>query len=99
MTIKQGSRFKSAYKKISKSGNMPSDFKENLTVVLKYLKTDKPLPIKYQDHPLKGNFKGYRDCHICPDYVLIYSSGGSEIILANLVSHSDFINKRNPMQN
>jgi mRNA interferase YafQ len=31
------------------------------------------LPRKYQDHPLRGNFAGSRDCHIEPDWVVIYT--------------------------
>ena len=43
-----------------------------LTYVLTLLIEEKPLPAKYYDHPLTGNWKGYRDCHVENDWVLIY---------------------------
>ena len=44
-----------------------------LKAVLDLLIEGAPLPRKYQDHPLRGNFAGSRDCHIEPDWVLIYT--------------------------
>ena len=40
--------------------------------VLKLLLAKKKLPEKYVDHPLSGNYSGYRECHIRPDVLLIY---------------------------
>jgi mRNA interferase YafQ len=36
------------------------------------LATEQPLPLAFKDHPLVGEWKGYRDCHVEPDWVLIY---------------------------
>ena len=45
-----------------------------LNKVIKHLSSsDKPLPNKYKDHNLTGNYKGYRECHIKPDWLLIYN--------------------------
>ena len=44
-----------------------------LRAVLDLLIEAVPLPRKYQDHPLRGNFAGSRDCHIEPDWVVIYT--------------------------
>jgi mRNA interferase YafQ len=44
-----------------------------LKVVLDLLIEAVPLPRKYQDHPLRGRFAGSRDCHIEPDWVMIYT--------------------------
>lgn len=55
------------------------------------LSEGKVLPHKYQDHPLNGNYAGYRECHISPDWLLIYAKYDEELILVLLRtgSHSD----------
>lgn len=51
---------------------------------------DLPLPEKYCDHALGGEWKGFRDCHIKPDVVLIYLKKDDDILqLVRLSSHSD----------
>jgi mRNA interferase YafQ len=40
--------------------------------VLRILVQNKPLPQKYRDHQLVGNYSGHRECHITPDWLLIY---------------------------
>jgi mRNA interferase YafQ len=48
------------------------------------------LPIANRDHPLKGEWRGYRDCHVKPDLVLIYAKRGADLLrLARLGSHSE----------
>ncbi len=49
------------------------------------------LPAKYKNHPLKGNFNGYYDCHILPDLVMIYKIEKEELILLlfDLDTHSN----------
>jgi mRNA interferase YafQ len=44
-----------------------------LKVVIDFLINDEPLPLKYLDHPLRGDFAGSRDCHLEPDWLLIYT--------------------------
>ncbi|MBR0032632.1 MAG: type II toxin-antitoxin system YafQ family toxin [Treponema sp.] len=56
--------------------NLSEDDKRLVDLVVGMLLAGKPLPEKYCDHPLKGNLKDFRDCHIKPDLVLIY---GKEI--------------------
>ena len=58
------------------------------------LKREK-LPEKYHDHPLTGNWHGYRDCHIEPDWVLIYRIDDDALILlaTRTGTHSDLFNK------
>ena len=62
-----------------------------LKVVLKLLEEGKKLPDKYHDHPLQGNFSGCRECHILPDWLLIYEYAGQDLIiyLTRTGSHSD----------
>ncbi len=59
--------------------------------VINILAHKKPLPAKYHDHPLSGCFKGYRDCHIKPDILLIYDINNEESILqlVRIGSHSE----------
>ncbi|HMN73695.1 MAG TPA: type II toxin-antitoxin system YafQ family toxin [Rhodoblastus sp.] len=60
-----------------------------LRAVLTLLLEERPLPTGLRDHPLKGAWKGYRDLHIEPDWLLIYRIGGSELLLARTGTHSD----------
>jgi len=64
---------------------LEAEVKEVLTVLL----SGKPLDKKYQDHLLTGDWKGYRDCHIRPDLILIYKVTRTELCLARLGSHSE----------
>lgn len=48
-----------------------------------------PLQAKHRDHPLSGEWDGYRDCHIEPDWILIYHSTASELILERTGTHAD----------
>lgn len=52
-----------------------------LTNVLTILANGEPLPAKYQDHNLSGNYEGCRECHITSDWLLIYEISGGELIL------------------
>jgi mRNA interferase YafQ len=54
------------------------------------LVADKPLPVRYQDHPLGGNWKDHRDCHVRPDLLLIYRKPDEDTLdLVRLGSHSE----------
>lgn len=48
-----------------------------------------PLPEAYQDHSLRGNWRGYRAAHIEPDWLLLYRVVGDELHLARTGSHAD----------
>jgi mRNA interferase YafQ len=61
--------------------------------LISLLLTDAPLPARYQDHPLKGSWRGYRDAHIEPDWLLIYRAVGDELHLARTGSHSDLFDE------
>lgn len=47
------------------------------------------LPLKNADHNLSGNYAGYRECHISPDWLLIYRQDGNEILLYRTGTHAD----------
>lgn len=62
-----------------------------LSDILKLLADGKPLPGKNKDHNLSGNYKGCRECHIAPDWLLIYEVSNDELILylTRTGTHSD----------
>jgi mRNA interferase YafQ len=53
------------------------------------LATDKSLPEKLSDHGLGGQWRGYRDCHIKPDLLLLYEKPKGKLRLVRLGSHSE----------
>lgn len=60
-----------------------------LKKVIELLATKNPLPAKYKDHRLIGNFIGRRECHIEPDWLLIYKINEDSIIFERTGTHSD----------
>ncbi len=62
-----------------------------LTEILKLLASGESLPAKNKDHNLSGNFAGCRECHITPDWLLIYEISNGELILylTRTGTHSD----------
>lgn len=85
--IKFTSRFKKDLKQAKKQGK---DIKKLFDVTEKIAK-DETLDEKYRDHSLAGNYKGTRECHIEPDFLLIYEKI-EEFLILSLVrtgSHSD----------
>ncbi len=87
MLIKAHSQFKRDCKKQAINLVLSKNWAE----VIYHLTNNLPLPKKYKDHALTGNWKGFRDCHIKPDLVLIYQIDieNTTLILARLGSHSD----------
>jgi mRNA interferase YafQ len=78
-------RFRKDLKRMIKQG---AD-KMLLQEVLETIQAGKPLDIKYQDHTLQGKLVGKRDCHITPDWVLIYAVDKNELTLYRTGTHSD----------
>lgn len=66
-----------------------------LEKIVDKLSKGEKLPPKNRDHSLSGNFKGYRECHIMPDWLLIYKINENELILflTNTGTHSDLFKK------
>ena len=85
MKLSQTTQFKKDIKKQIKRGKDP----QKLTEIVKLLLAEKPLPEAAKDHPLIGNWTGRRDCHIEPDWVLIYKKTEEEIRLERTGTHSD----------
>jgi mRNA interferase YafQ len=83
--IKLTSEFKQDRKRILKR-NLDISLIEN---VVDNLAKDIPLPPLNKDHNLMGNYKGKRECHIQPDWLLIYRKEKDVLILVRTGSHSD----------
>ena len=62
-----------------------------LVDVVEILKRGIPLDEKFQDHPLHGKYEGCRECHIKPDWLLIYQKTETHIILRRTGSHSELL--------
>ena len=65
------------------------DIQEFLKPVISDLLEGKTLPEKMKDHPLSGEWKDHRDCHVKPDLVLIYNTDDEAVTLVRLGSHSE----------
>ncbi|MCX7205669.1 MAG: type II toxin-antitoxin system YafQ family toxin [Proteobacteria bacterium] len=88
-TIDYASSFKRDYKREKLSGKY-KNFDEIISDVFKLLLDDIPLPERYSDHELIGDWLGYRECHIKPDLLLIYRKPDIKTLrLARLGSHSE----------
>ncbi|NJD02025.1 MAG: type II toxin-antitoxin system YafQ family toxin [Ruminiclostridium sp.] len=87
LKIRYSSRFKKDFKTVVKRGY---DIKL-LEEVLELLVQEQILPQKYLDHALTGNYTGHRECHIAPDWLLVYKIE-KEILILSLTrtgTHSD----------
>ncbi len=84
-TIRRTSQFKKDVKNMAKRGKGFGEFKE----VIRIVAAGETLETKYRDHVLVGQYKGTRECHIEPDWLLIYELAESELILVRTGTHSD----------
>lgn len=86
-TVLQTSLFKRELKRAAKRG-CDIDLLKSLVVILA---EGKQLAAKHRDHSLSGKFSGFRECHITPDWLLIYlvDNGQLVLILTRTGSHSD----------
>ena len=87
LTIKYQSVFKKDYKRIKKRGYDTRLLEE----VIGLLVEDRELPPKYRDHALSGDYSGCRECHIAPDWLLVYEVMDRHLILylMRTGTHSD----------
>ncbi len=84
------SAFKRDYKRIKATPHYRKNLDSLLYDIVSLLLVDKALPERNRDHSLSGNWHGYRECHIKPDLLLIYSKPNqSALRLARLGPHSE----------
>ena len=85
MILAQTKQFKKDVKRMQKRGKDLAKIK----AVIDLLLAEEPLSPKNRDHQLGGNWVGRRDCHIEPDWILIYKPTGDELLLERTGTHSD----------
>ncbi|HEY5509653.1 MAG TPA: type II toxin-antitoxin system YafQ family toxin [Prolixibacteraceae bacterium] len=78
-------RFEKDLKLMIKRGSDP----ESIKSIIRQLIDEIPLERKHKDHLLIGNFKDRRECHIEPDWLLIYRIEGNRIIFERTGTHAD----------
>ena len=89
-SIEQTSAFKRDLKRESK-GRAKFILKEEFVPVVSQLAEDKPLAPSYHDHPLTGNWKGSRECHLAPNLLLLYRLKEGRLVLVRLGSHAEVL--------
>ena len=86
-TVKPTTRFRKDYKMMEKRGVDLSLLNDIITKLAQGI----PLPVGNRDHALTGNFAGHRECHVLPDWILIYRVENDVLVLSltRTGSHSD----------
>ena len=80
-------RFKKDFRRAKKQGRDIALIERTLELLAR----EEPLPAELHDHELVGNYKGHRECHLAPDWLLIYRIDGGKLTLTatRLGSHSE----------
>ncbi len=81
----RGAQFRRDVKLAQRRGKDLSKLRELILL----LAEGQPLPPRYKDHPLSGDWKHFRDCHIESDWLLIYKIEGDDLYLVRTGTHSD----------
>lgn len=85
LVVRYSTRFKKDFKACVKR-------RRNLALlqqVIDTLRIPAALPPKNVDHDLSGNYAGYRECHISPDWLLVYRQDENELLLYRTGTHAD----------
>ena len=90
--ISTSSRFKKDFKRLARSGRFDI---EHFHKIVNHLAANKKLSAKYRDHQLKGDHKKFRECHLEPDLLLIYSKDEKvlTLLLFRMGSDSEMFGK------
>ena len=91
MTLRITTQFKKDYRRMKKQG-------KDMTLlqnVIDDLLAEKVLDKKHHDHPLTGQYAGFRECHILPDWLLIYTTDHQQLVLtaSRTGTHSDLFDE------
>ncbi|MBQ4381606.1 MAG: type II toxin-antitoxin system YafQ family toxin [Oscillospiraceae bacterium] len=91
LELKVTSQFKKDYKRMKKQGRDVSLLKK----VIDDLLAGKDLEERHRDHALTGNYTGFRECHVQPDWLLIYAVSEKELVLtaSRTGTHSDLFDE------
>lgn len=79
------SGFKADVKRQQRRGKDMTKLKTLITLLV----NEQEIPAEYEDHPLQGNWRGYRDAHMEGDWILIYRVDGEDLRLARTGTHQD----------
>lgn len=85
MKVVRGSQFGKDVRRQQKRGKDLGKLKN----VIQLLVRSEPLPAKNRDHALTGDWSGWRDCHLEPDWLLIYKLTPDELVLGRTGTHAD----------
>jgi mRNA interferase YafQ len=88
-TASSSGQFQRDVKRLQKRGKDMGKLKKLVEMLL----AGETLPAKYKDHPLKHNYAGYRDAHVEPDWVLIYSPTDANVHFERTGTHEDLFEK------
>jgi mRNA interferase YafQ len=88
MPVRSG-RFKRDVKLAQKRGKDMAKLRAALALLI----AEQPVPAVYRDHPLRGAWKGFRDLHLEPDWLLIYRIESGELQLARTGTHADLFDE------
>lgn len=93
--MKYDLQFTSQFKKDLKLAKKQNKDLGKLFEVIDILANGETLDVKYKDHSLTGNYRGTRECHVEPDWLLIYEIRGDVLVLMlyRLGSHSELFKK------
>jgi len=85
LEVRATTRFK---KEVKKAARQQKEM-QRLGAAIDLLQAEELLPERNLDHALTGNYMGHRECHLSPDWLLIYKIEGSTLILVRMGSHSE----------
>ena len=80
-----GALFRRDVKLAEKRGKDMSKLRELVLLLVEGV----PLPPRYRDHPLGGDWSHHRDCHLEADWLLLYKIDGDDLYLVRTGTHSD----------
>jgi len=85
LKLKTTTRFRKDYRKAVRAGR---DI-DRLKLVMTWIANRQKLPAELRDHKLVGNYRDRRECHLAPDWLLIYKLEGDTVIFERTGSHSE----------
>lgn len=89
LKIRQSTRFRRDIRRLRKQGTDLSKLETAVTLLV----AQRALEATYRDHALTGNWRGYRECHLQPDWLLIYRVVDNELQLTRTGSHAELFGK------
>jgi mRNA interferase YafQ len=85
LQVRTTTRFRRDVKRVRKQGR---DL-QILQTVMNEIASGNPLAPRFRDHVLRGNYKGRRECHLAPDWLLIYRTTQTEAVFERTGSHAE----------